>query len=263
MLKVLLWMLMGQICPGGGECVPIHPVCDPGTLLLTFTEAIIPSDRTRVKLGVGERTTVSIVPTPTCPVTWHLTGPGALLPNPDGASAVFSAHDRASGPTVTAMVNGVPFSVFYNVVEPASETARKMAEYFYPAGQASAGMLLETTVHPTDVSFMNVQIRELAAPPTNLFGYFPQTFTVAELTHAQSAAWVPLSMENEALDEAGIVDAPPQWNFGTFQWAIPVRWRVASGAEAALPNRIQTFQMHNSSGTLTVTKMGASVTRSP
>jgi hypothetical protein len=67
MLKVLLWMLMGQQCPGGAQCVPIHPPCNENITLQSETAATVPSNRSRIKLGVGEPVTLTLSAAPPAP----------------------------------------------------------------------------------------------------------------------------------------------------------------------------------------------------
>ena len=44
----------------------------------TETVATTPADRKRVKLGVGEKVTLTLQPTALTPVTWSVTGSGTL-----------------------------------------------------------------------------------------------------------------------------------------------------------------------------------------
>ena len=95
MLKGILWMLMGQVCPGGGECVPIHPPCELGVSIQTFTVATTPTNLTRVKLGVGEQTNVSLSPAPPayCSIIWQVSpsGGGSLSALSQTSSVTFTA----------------------------------------------------------------------------------------------------------------------------------------------------------------------------
>lgn len=68
--------------------------------LETMTDATIPSDRTRRKLGVGEKVTLTLVGA-TEWVTWSLSGDGTLIVRSMDESE-FTAHERASSASVTA-----------------------------------------------------------------------------------------------------------------------------------------------------------------
>jgi hypothetical protein len=264
MLKGILWMLMGQVCPGGAECVPIHPPCELGTTLQTFTIATTPTDLTRVKLGVGEQTSLSMIPAPPCEVTWTVSGGGTLSAS-TGSSVVFTAHYRASVSTVTAWVNEVSFSVVYTVVEPSSVTGVKLQEISYPAGTYGSGMSLRIIVNPIDVSFRNVEMRELPGPATNVFGYFTQ-FTAASLAHEPEPLWTPLGSDNGLTDNVETRNRLPPYSPGGFEWQIPTRWRVVNigSSEANVPPAVlQQFRITDSSGTSSVFKAGAFVSRTP
>lgn len=269
MLKVLLWMLMGQQCPGGGECVPIHPPCDLGVALQTLTVASVPGNLSRIKLGVGENVNLSIVPTPPphCPVYWGLTPAGAgSLSLLQGPNTTFTAHYRASTPTVVAYVGGFPFSVTYNVVEPSTMTAVTQGQpYAFPAGVQGAGSDIMLTIHPTDVSFAHLEVCELPSLGVNVLGYF-QDFPPSEYDHEPAPCWSSVFPQNERPDAMRLSGWPSPWRFGGFDWSIPTRWRIEGLpiSEAGIPgNVLQRFRILDTLGTTLVTKAGASVSRTP
>ncbi len=239
--------------------------CGTNATLQTLADATIPSNRARTKLGVGEKTKLSLIPAPNCAVSWGLSGGSGALSATSGSSITFTAHERASTATVKATVNGIQRTVTYNVVEPASESAVKaIPDFTYPAGTQGAGMKLDITVHPTDVSFANVEMRELSGPATNISGYFTD-FPPSDLAHSPKPDWIPLSAQNKWGDDAAFSGFPSPWSAGGFEWDIPVRWRVRTTVnEGVMPkNRLQTFSITGASGTSTVSKLGQSATRSP
>ncbi len=254
-----------------GECTPCDVIrvatltvnvapCSAGVSLQTQTEATIPSNTARTKLGIGERVTLSLSPAPPCSVTWSKTGNGSLSAT-SGNSITFTAHERASTTTVTANIGGVQRSITYTVVEPASESAIKLGDQTFPAGVQGAGMDLLITVAPTDVSFAKVEVREVPGPATNITGYFT---THTPPAHSPNPLWITLSANNKWEDDAHFNNWPSPWTTGGWQWNIPVRWRVVgSTSDAALPNRLQVFSINNTAGSSTVTKLGQSATRSP
>lgn len=232
----------------------------------TETQATVPSDRTRKKLGIGENVSLTLTPAGLSPIAWSKTGDGSLSAT-SGGTVIFTAYDRATTPSVTATYDGVPCSMAFTVVEPTSESAIKSSEDSFPAGTQGAGMRLEITISPTDVSFENVESQEVAGPASNITGYFT-TVPAVDLAHTPTG-WVQIAVGNKKYDHAafsGILPSgsPPSWSTGGFQWVIPIEWRVVGSAHlGTLPNRMQTFAITNAAGTSTVSKLGQSVTRTP
>lgn len=250
--------------PGGGTGGPPHvytweaDTAAEVVKLETITDATIPSDRTRRKLGVGEKDTLTLVGA-SGPVTWSLSGPGQIS-STSGNPIRFTAHERASGASVTATYKGKTYPGNFSVVEPASESAIKQSEDNYPAGTQGAGMWLEITISPTDVSFERVESQEVPGPATDITGYFITHTPPAHVT----AGWVGIAPGNIKHDHAAFSGWPSPWSAGGFRWVIPIQWRVLGSANVGtLPNRIQTFSIADTNGTSTVTKLGQSVTRSP
>jgi hypothetical protein len=232
--------------------------------LTTQTVATIPSNRARTKLGVGEQTTLKLTPPPNCPVTWALTaGNGSL--NPSGSTATFTAHDRESTATVRATVNGIQRSVTYTVVEPTHETAVKHHDHtdcgtppfcFQPSEVGSGMFIQPVTLHPTDVSFYRVQVKEVSGFATNRLGYFEPPFPNIQHPADVWAVIKPGNVGEDTVHFALPANAPRPLFPGTFDINIPVRWRVPTGpsGEGLLPNQLQVHALTNANGTMTATK---------
>lgn len=228
----------------------------------TETVATTPADRKRVRLGVGEKVTLTLKPTILTPVTWSLTGNGTLSAT-TGNPITLTAHERASAPSVTATVGGASLPVNFTVVEPTSETAIIGSVDSFPPGVQGAGMQLVITVNPTDVSLANIELLEVPGPATNVTGYFT-SYAGSSLNHVPNPNWIQLSSDNKWGDHAAFSYFPAPWSAGGFEWVIPVKWRVVGSTNAAsLPNRHQTFSISGASGTSSVLKLGQSVTRTP
>jgi hypothetical protein len=235
---------------------------DVGFTVETETAATVPTDRTRKKLGVGESVVLTVKPSGLSPITWSKTGEGTLSAT-SGGSVTFTAHDKASSASITATYEGVPYTVFFWVIEPVSESAVKLSEYTFPAGTQGAGMKLVITVHPTDVSFQNVELLEIPGPATNITGYFTQ-FPADDLAHSPNPEWTPLNPDNKLIDNVADRYRPPLWSTGGYQWVIPVQWSVWGSVNiGTLPDRIQTVSITDDNGTTTISKLGQSVTRTP
>lgn len=231
--------------------------------MVTETFTTDPADRTRTKVGVGENVQLTLHPSTLGPVTWSITGNGTLSAM-NGNPVTFTAHDRASVPTITATYGSGSCDVTFNVVEPTSEIAAKKSEDTFPAGTQGAGMFLSPiTVCPTDVSFANVEILEVPGPASLITGYFTN-FPASTLAHLPNTNWIQLTANNQWTDHAAFSGFPSPWYAGSFQWDIPVQWRVVGKTSiGTLPNRLQTFSIAGTNGISTVTKLGQSVPRTP
>lgn len=227
--------------------------------LMTITWATIPSDRTRRKLGVGEKVTLTLVGAEGNQVLWSLVGPG----NIDGYSGsliYFTAHERKSQPSVTAHYKGKLYTANFNVVEPDSESAIITSEDTYPPGKQGVGMHLKVFLHPTEVSFDWVEIRELPGPATNIQGYFIEHTPPSH----NPPGWLPVGVENDTTDHARCINWPSPWYLGGYDWIIPMEWHVEDSANiATLPNRLQTHEITDESGRSIISKLGQSATNSP
>lgn len=227
------------------------------------TVATTPSDRTRKTIGVGEEVSLSFLPGNLSPVTWTLQGSGTLS-SYSGNQVVFTAPDSASTATIEASYKCVTCPITFTVVEPASQSATIFgATYSYPPGVQGAGMFLEVTVHPTNVSFEKVEIMEVPGPATSRTGFYTN-FPAGCPMHTTNPNWVPLDPGNIWYDDAYFTGEPAPWSAGSFEWDIPVQWHVVGSVTVgSLPNVIQAFSISGTNGCSAVSKLGQSATRTP
>ena len=215
---------------------------------------------------------MTLLPTGLTPIAWSNAG-GGTLDATSGGTVVLTSGETAGSPSVTATFLGTPINAAFTVVEPASESAVKttavtgFAEDTYPAGTQGAGMYIEVTVAPTDVSFENLQYLEVPGPASNVSGFiatYISSFPATDLSHHPNASWLSIQPGNKTYDHAAFSGFPSPWDAGGFEWNIPVQWRVGTSASVrTLPNRLQQFAITNTAGTSTVSKLGQTVTRSP
>jgi len=148
---------------------------------------------------------------------------------------------------------------------------KKLSAIPYPAGTQGAGMTLEITILPLTVSFYQIQFLEVPGPASEVKGYFSQ-FPASRLTHQPGVDWAPVGYDNKCpagcTDTAAASGYLPPYSFrgvsgGSFVWHIPYKYRCnATGSGTQFTTIDQTFSI-TGSGTTTITKAGASVTRSP
>ena len=239
------------------------PTPTPGCeKITTETVATAPPDRTRRTIGVGEQVTLTV--SAVGGAYWSVSGGGATYPL-SGRSTVFTARGPGTSTVTAAIYNGNSCTATFTVIAPSHETAVKSGpDYTFPQGSQGAGMNLRITVHPTTVSFRNIEIREVPGPATRIWGYFTQ-FREYDLAH-RPVGWASILPGNveSADDQCELSNAPKPWSDGGFEWQIPIEWRFTSSTQAdgTLPNRVQTFTLQ-SDGTTTISKLGQTVTRSP
>ena len=266
----------------GGIFVPSN-AAGSGTIYLpkirTTTAATAKSNSNgwRKKIGVGEVVGCSLQGAPGgCIVTWTATGSGCTITG-SGYSATFVAGDVGGTATVTAAfsktfpaseaVSGSS-SVNLEIVEPENETAVKVSwgppvPAYSP--RMGAGMTLHITVNPTDVSFSRVEAKEMPGPATNKIGLFATRYPApTDLFHVVADVWITLTSDNMWDDDAWFREEPLPWQSGSFEWIIPVRWRVLTfSAEHALPNRPTKIAILNAAGAVSVSKLGQTEEQTP
>ena len=237
------------------------------------TVATIPGNRERLKLGITEE--VDLWVTPSERVRWRLSGNGALK-NFKGPQTTLMAGETSGSEriTVSAEDGSELGTISFDVVEPSRLQFDKLSELlngYFGYGRAGAGMELEITILPDDVSFNGLYIKEIPGPGTNVTGYFT-SFPPAMLFHTPNPNWVRITEDNrlEVPDIAAYFGASPHhpWEAGHYRWVIPIQYSlyVSSVSGPALGSPvIQSFTMDGppNAGRMTVLKGGHGATRSP
>ncbi len=237
--------------------------------LTSETVATHPSDRKRKKIGVGEEIDLALKPPSLPSPTWGaLTGtPGTSVLTPSGATARLEAGRRACTPTVESTILGTTLHIDYNVVQPSGESATKTSDMSFASGVQGVGMELEVTTLPNDVSFYNVEVIEIDKGTQNVTGFFTP-FPASALKHTPNPNWIQLDQQNRWTDSAGFFGwgSSTTWAYGTYEWAIEVRWRVVgkeTGQGEVVGNRVQTHTLNDSTGNSTESKLNNTATRTP
>jgi hypothetical protein len=130
-------------------------------------------------------------------------------------------------------------------------------------GKAGAGMDVNLTFGPTNVSFYNVEWLEEPHPVSAKSGYFNQIPDQA-LYHTPNANWLNMGNANDACnDTAAYFGAPPPFSEGSFTWVVPNKFRVggSGGGRVFFPS-VQHMTM-DANGTASVSKFNDSMTRAP
>ena len=129
-------------------------------------------------------------------------------------------------------------------------------------------MKLTFIYHPLNVSFGNVQAREVSGPATNITGYYNKHYSAADLKHDSGDTFTSIQENNEdsAEDTAITEDDFTPYEPGTFDWVIPNKFRVKTeaGDGKKFTDVTQAFEMLDATGKIRITKATtARVERSP
>jgi hypothetical protein len=103
--------------------------------------------------------------------------------------------------------------------------------------RASGGSLRRAWYSPTDVSFINIQVRERGAPDFSVPGSGIGYYSVWNGFQHELGDWVAVVQGTELMgSKDGILDEidsgrrNPPYSPGTFTWNIPWEFRVGTGA---------------------------------
>jgi hypothetical protein len=178
---------------------------------------------------------------------------------------VWTAPNRAdSSVEVKFKLGSFTDSVFMDVKEPNKITADKLSEMNPPKGKVGAGMKLRFNYHPKNVSFGNVESKEVSGPASNIKGYYEQ-FPKKKLAHDSKDTFFSIRKDNKdsAIDEASEFRSPKpfEFEFGHYAWIIPNNFRVKSetGDGKKFTEVTQFFHMVDDTGRMRVLKAGEEV----
>lgn len=231
--------------------------------LETITDATIPVDRTRKKLGVGEKVTLTLEGATGSQVTWSLTGDGSIYPS-SGSSTKFTAHERASGASVTAAYKGKTYTANFSVVEPSGiEMEREPGTTnWHINGTASAGFKGRAYITPNDVSFINIEMREQSCVGIGNGFYSDLNGAIHPIGDWGKviAGTETKPNKDDFVDTVQSDSREPPFSYGTFTWPIPWEFRVGSG-NAKVFKTVTHYQEADDTGKITISKGGFSVSK--
>ncbi|HLP92144.1 MAG TPA: DUF4157 domain-containing protein [Nostocaceae cyanobacterium] len=254
--------------------VQCQSTSSPQTTPLTITSKTVNaapdgSPNTRTNIGVGEQVQF----TGSSSGTWSFTG-GTSVGSSNGATFLWQAPATGGNvtitltkPTTTPNPSTTPTTtsgnITMNVIAPTGLSMTKVSEDSIPSGTAGAGMRLNITINPLNVCLGATELREIPGPATNITGYFTQ-IPAANLFHHPNPNYTPFNNNNTlCCDHAAGSGFPSPYSDGTFQWDIPNWYRLnneSSGRYFTTTTQLYTI---DSAGTVTISKAGASVSRTP
>jgi hypothetical protein len=242
---------------------PTPPTPTPPTPTIasqTVNAAPNGAPNTRTEIGVGEQVRF----TGSASGTWSMSG-GTAVGVTSGTTFLWKAPEVGGSVTITLTNGSNTATTTMNVIAPTSLSMTKRSEDSIPAGTAGAGMLLNVTINPLNVCLGETQLLEVPGPATNITGYFTQ-FSATTLKHNPSPNYTPFGDNNTlCCDHAALNGLSSPFSNGTFQWDIPNKYKLDGEPDSSGRNFTTTTQLFtiDSAGTVTITKAGASVSRSP
>jgi hypothetical protein len=220
--------------------------------------------KNRTNIGVGERVTF----TGDKSGDWVING-GTPLTLAGSNSFRWTAPNRAATLNVKLTSGKYSRTQALTIVEPSSITARRLRVLSYARGRMGAGMEIKFKYHPDNVSFGNLESKEVSGPSSNVRGYF---IGRGPLNHDASGGtgtdpWLPIGNDNEDVgyDTAAIWGYPRPWRSGGYDWIIPNKFKVVGegGDGKEFTKVTQAFTMADATGKTKVTKGGSEVERTP
>ncbi len=222
------------------------------------------TDKTRTTVAVGEEVSFK----GNMAGTWDA---DAGTPASSGSAKKFSwtAPDRAKTVTIKLTVGSDVATKTMTVIEPKTVTGTKLSDLTFPGGTQGAGMTLRFTYGPMNVSFGNVEVKEVSGPASNITGYY-LALPAAELWHDSGDTFYPVGADNKdtAVDTASFSGEMQPWTDGTYDWLIPnhfqTKTEAGDGKKFATVTQGHTLEGPPNAGRSNVSKAGVStVPRSP
>ena len=218
----------GANTPVGGA---VTTPCPKQCTITSETVATQPANRTRTKIGVGEQVKLTFS---LGNAAWN--APGAQLSSNNGTTVTLNAPERAASITVTATGSGCTSQITFQVIEPSGVRMIQHGTVIqHVQGQPSAGFLGDPYIQPSDVSFYNIQVRELDCAPTKSGYYTANTQT----SHGANASYVSVQDPNsngspvQGTDHiwSGYIPSitGPPYQAGSLEFDIPWEYKVGSG----------------------------------
>lgn len=226
------------------------------------------NNRQRTKVGVGEEVWLLARPSDAWASMFFTSSNQSQIRALNVGQGIYllNAGSQAGSASLTATSGNGSQTRTFTIVEPSGETAVKTRDLDYPEHSQGVGMELDVQVLPKDVSFYNLEMREVDLGTEGVTGVFAQ-MNPGRLVHRVNSRWVSLSKENQWRDVAEFNGFPRQeWGAGTFEWKIGVEWRVRGGNDTSkrLPtNRRQVHTMLDASGSSKISKTFGTQTTGP
>ncbi len=197
------------------------------------TDATVPANTKRRKLGVGERATVSVVPAGLTHGVLSLTGSNVGNSTIDAQSGRFRAGYLACSPSITTTIDSKTLQIDFTVIPPSIITFEKVAgSENNHTSPLSVSMEAKIYLGPSDVYFgaiTAIQERVVAAVANGYFsGQNGEPHTTINPTGLSSNLVPGKGWELQGIDTISGGTNGPMYQAGTFTWSIPWTYRIGT-----------------------------------
>lgn len=223
------------------EPCPVHPPCT----MTSQTVATSPANQARTTIGVGEEVDIDIHGNPAAIVK---VGGGTITAN-SGNYTTLTAGDDAEDITITATGNGCGCvsSITFHVVRPANWTMKRKSgtNLKHTNGQPDCGWQATLYLHPNNVNFYNVEVREMDSQSVATGSYNPSNHGDWHGSYPppeRVSSWLPMVDHTDAdgsvmgghdniysgYPGTNVTGTAPPFVVGSYYWPISWQWKVAS-----------------------------------
>jgi hypothetical protein len=192
------------------------------------------------------------------------------------AKLLWAAPEGDGTATITATRPGAgaTCTLDLKVVRPTTVQYKKKSDLTIPPGDVGAGMKLEGTILPLNVTFGWIDFKEDVVPATNVTGYFRRLRRQGiSLRHEPPDPnkvdfdFKRVGWDNTFCCDMAVLSGPwprPSRGGGAFEWVIPNSYRCewSTGTGRLFDHTTQSFTI-DAWGTVTVTKGGESASHTP
>ena len=222
----------------------------------------------RTHFGVGEVVYLSA----SAASTWEL-GPNVDLSAGSQPKRSVELEIRGTGPQVIVATHGsTRETATVTGHAPRLHYHKRTEEMPIESGHIGAGMFLDITLTPTNVSFSHLSVRERHCPATAIRGYFESwpsgddrrrllSHDPRRLARPGTPEWKTVTPQNTLMypDAAGVQFRVSLMNYpitsGTFTWRIPIeyQWQSPSGGTQVRTlgtQAVQSFRLAPEGGSL-------------
>ena len=246
-----------EFVPGVGDSTRVQKSMTVATVSHE-TISLVPAERTRLDLGVGEEVVFYVKPEACFKDASTSSG---TMSEPFFGQSLFTASSEIGEATVSLRILDLEASVEFFVVPPLDYRVNSIS-YESIGIPGEAGLLsldFDIRLVPETVSFYRVEVMEVPLVSTNAIGYFTRPDQAEGLDHGKRGAghWGGVGFDNSSPDHVQIGFYPRPWESGSFSWEIPNVWRVVRD-EAGTNEFVRTEQRFelDSDGTARVFKFG-------
>ncbi len=189
---------------------------------------------------------------------------GGTLSSGSGSTVVFTAKDTAGTAAVSVEVNGQKVGLQFQIVAPSEVHQAKIAEHHVAAGRPNAGFCADVFIGPSDVSFMNIKVREdeVQANDQGYWqlmhdkGHHPAVNPVGMLPTVVAGKGTKVKFPDQIFSGFPPVVSPTPSFAGSRTWDIPWFYKVGTGGEHPIATIRQQI-VSAADGSATATKAGA------